>query len=121
MHIRSLLFVVSMLGYGTKAGERNGLTVGARERADELLEERQEMVHGSPDYTFSYARTYVGSNLHLVTQLLVDDLGHGATVALVAGGPGCTFVTLSFTILRHSEMHFKVSVYGKLPPFRKVV
>ncbi|XP_058796444.1 uncharacterized protein LOC131667190 [Phymastichus coffea] len=101
--------------------QSGGFRLGRRQADDEVIEQREEVARGSPDCALSYVRTYVASNEHLVTRLDVDDLGQGATAALVAGGPAHTFVSLSFAVARHGRMRFNVTLYGKLPPYRKVV
>ncbi|XP_014234994.1 uncharacterized protein LOC106657832 [Trichogramma pretiosum] len=101
--------------------QNNSFLVGRRLAGDEEIEQREESLQGKPDYVFTYSKTYVGNNEYHMTQIDVKDIAKaGAYAAIVAGGPGHTFVTLGYTIPRYTDMRFRVTIRGKRPPFRKI-
>lgn len=97
----------------TEAG--NGFTVGHLRADDEEIASVEEMGKGAPDYIFNYFKTYTGNNHHVIGQVVCEDQtnGEGALAAIVAGGPGHTFVTIAYTLPRNVEMKFKVRIYGQ--------
>ncbi|XP_014209941.1 probable salivary secreted peptide isoform X2 [Copidosoma floridanum] len=99
---------------------RTSFEVGHRHPAENLVEHAEEKGRGSPDYSLSFSRTY---NYQVITMVAVKDViasGGGAYAAIVAGGPGQTYVTLTYTVLRHADFHYEVKVYGKPPAFHKI-
>ncbi|KAJ8664909.1 hypothetical protein QAD02_006571 [Eretmocerus hayati] len=109
-------------------GTGGDLIIGLRQAGDEEIGSGEARLRGSPDQVIGFAETYPGDNMRLITQLKVEEVSNldtgggsnGAHVALIAGGPEHSFVSLAYSIPRRVRATYKVTLYGKLPPFRKI-
>lgn len=122
MKAKLLLFVLLVLSRKMTQGIQTSLNVGRKHPTDDLIERAEEKGRGSPDYSLSFSKTYVGDNYQIITELSVKDLidNGGAYSAIAAGGPGHTFVTLTYTILRRADFNYEILIYGKPPIFNKI-
>lgn len=117
----TVIFVATTFSKPHFSGDKYEFSVGLRQAGDEEIERAEEMSRGAPDYVFNCNKIYTGDNQHLITQVIVRDAGDGdAYAAIVAGGPGHTFVTMAYTIPRYVQMNFSLIIYGKPLPFRKI-
>jgi hypothetical protein len=118
MYVRLAVTVVAL---ATLLAADNSFTIGRRYPGDEEIKTIMEEARGPPDYVLSYSRTYVGDNHREITQVIVEETADsGAYVAIVAGGPGHTYVTLTYTVPRYDKMSYRIKVYGRTPAFRKI-
>ncbi|XP_003425495.1 uncharacterized protein LOC100679260 [Nasonia vitripennis] len=122
-HVAVVLLLMSLMQL--QRASSTGFGVGRRLPGDEEILSLSEKSRGSADYVVNFAKTYSvedDDESRLITRLVVEDAMHesGAQAAIIAGGPGQSFVSLAYTIPRYSEMEFAVRIYAKRPAFRKI-
>ncbi|XP_011497849.1 PREDICTED: uncharacterized protein LOC105362183 [Ceratosolen solmsi marchali] len=122
MIMQGIGLVMTALVLATLVIAENGFTVGRRIPGDDEIDIKTERARGPPDYALSYYKTYVGDNYRVITQVVIEEVANSGTyTAIIAGGPGHTYVTLAYVVPRYVEMNYRVSIYGKTPAFRKIL
>lgn len=116
------IVILSLIIAQDFSSAENGFTVGHELPNDEEIFNGEERGRGSPDYLTNFFKTYTGKDGHVINKVICEDTSDrsNALAAVVAGGPDHDFVTIAYTIPRHSMMRFNITMYGRPPVFRKI-
>lgn len=122
MLLKIIILSITLLAALNSNSADNGFTVGYDLPNDEEIFSTEEKGRGSPDYVTNFFKTYTGNNNHVINKVVCKDTSDRsiALAAIVGGGPDHSFVTIAYTIPRHSSMKFNITMYGKPPVFRKI-
>ena len=89
------------------------LRIGNTKKGDKVIDHSGLAWRYARPNQMTHLRTFTGDNNSTISQVLVYSQFPSTEVSLISGGPGFTYVTLSFEFSSNGQLQYIVVMYGQ--------
>ena len=95
-----------------QTGMSEVLRIGNKKKDDKLIDQSGSTWRYARPNQMTHLHTFTGDNNSTISQVLVRSEFPNTEVSLVSGGPGFTYVTLSFEFSSNGQVQYLLELYG---------